>query len=129
LIGLLIPFVCLIILVPKYLRFKESFIKYHKKSETLSLYLDDNSIEKIEIINSGNDSIKFSPPEALLKDIGSAYYVSGFWKYSLTARLLITRKNGERNHMLTDGHFYGPYKGKFFMTDSNVLKKYLSNKP
>ncbi len=128
-ISLLIPLICFIILIPKYLRFKESFIKYHNKSENLSLYLDDNSIEKVEIIKSGNDTIKFASPEALLKDIGSAYYVSGFWKYSLTTRLLITWKNGQRKYIITDGHLYDTYKGKVFMTDSNVLEKYISNKP
>lgn len=114
----------IIIFLSLYLSALNSFINYQKSTTILSHFLDKKSITNIKIIKS-EDTTKINNISPFLNEIGTAKYKRGVWKYQKKYKILLTHNNGDKDSILSNGEIFGPYQGRYFFSDSNVVENYI----
>ncbi len=121
--SLLFTLACLVIFSPFLISARHSFIKYQIETTRLYHYLEENSIVKIEIVTAGI-TINVSDVSGLIQDLLSAKYIQGPRKYAKKEVIIITRKSGKTENIITNGQLFY-YRNKYFIADSNVVDKYI----
>lgn len=115
----------IIIFTPFFLNAKQSFLNYQFNTTKLRHYLEYQEIEDAHIIFYSKDTVKVDQLNDFIEDIGSAKYKQGSWKYIKTINIILKMKNGLTENIYTDGEIFGAYKGKFFYSDKDIIKKYM----
>jgi hypothetical protein len=124
--GIIITVIGVIIFIPFFLGAKQSFIEYQDGTTQLNHYLDEHSITEATII-SFTDTVPVKQLDDFKREIGYAKYKKGYWKYGKIIKIIFKRTDGSKDSISTNGQLFGPYKDKYFATDSDVIKKYLED--
>lgn len=121
--SLTVTVIGVIVFMPFFLSSRQSFLDYQNGITQLQHYLDIQTITESQIITD-SDTIQVEKLDDFIRDIGSAKYKKGPWKYAKTIKLIFTRTDGSKDSIFTNGQMFGAYKGKYFSTDQNVIDKY-----
>lgn len=113
-----------LIFIPFLLSERQSFIEFQKSSDLIGHYYDRFDITKAIIITS-RDTIEIKNINEFTFKISGAQYKSGLWKYMKTMKIIYIYKNGNKDTIPTNGQIYGPFKGKYFVSEQNEIEKYL----
>gem|GEM_PF-3224381 len=114
----------IIVFIPFFLSARQSFLDYQNGTTQLQHYLDRQTITQAQIITQ-TDTIEVEQLEDFIRDIGYAKYKREPWKYAKKIKLMFKRTDGGKDSIFTNGQMFGPYKGKYFSTDQNVIDKYI----
>lgn len=125
LISLAITIIGVVIFIPFFISIRQSFLNYQDSTTSLYHYLESKTISSVYIVQS-TDTIQIENTRDFLRDIGSAKYKPGRWKYVKKMEIIIGRVDGKRDLLSTNGKILGEYKEKFFEVDENFLPKYLA---
>ncbi len=126
LISLTVTVIGIIVFIPFFLSARQSFIDYQNGTTQLRHYLDRQTITGAQIITH-SDTIQIEQLDDFIRDIGYAEYKSGPWKYAKKIKLVFKQTDGSKDSIFTNGQMFGPYKGKYFSTDRNIIDKYIDN--
>jgi hypothetical protein len=124
LISLIVGVSSIIVITPYFISARQSVLDYQAGIVQLQHYLDQPTITAAQIIMN-KDTIQIQQLDVFLNDIGLAKYRRGPWKFAKKIKLKFERTDGSNDSITTNGEMFGPYKGKYFRADQNVLEKYL----
>jgi hypothetical protein len=116
----------IIVFSPFFISARQSLLNYQNKATQLQQYLNTQTIIGVQIITH-TDTIKVSEVDSFVSHIGSATSLRRPVKYAKSIKLIFEHSNGKKDTLLTNGQIFGPYKGKFFKTEINVIDNYLRN--
>lgn len=103
---------------------RQSYINYQRNSTQLFHYFNKRVEVRAEIIK-GTGIIEVHPLDEFLDDIGNAKYKPGIWKFSNSVKVILYLEDGTKDSIQSNGQIFGPYDGKYFSTEENVLEKYM----
>lgn len=123
-VSLLVTLTVVLIIAGVLLYQRQSYLDYQRKNTQLEHYFNKQVEVKAEIIQ-GTSSIEAVPLDEFMDDIGSAKYKAGVWKFAKSFKIMFYLEDGSKDSIMTNGQIFGPYRGKYFATEENVLEKYM----
>lgn len=122
--SLIITLIGVIVFIPFCISARQSFLEYQNGTTQLQHYLNKQTISEAQIITH-TDTIQVKQLEDFIIDISLARYKRGAWEYTKDIKLLFKRTDGSKDSIFTNGQMFGAYKGMYFLTDKNVIDKYI----
>ena len=119
-----ITLIGVVIFIPFLLSARQSFINYQDRTTKLLQYIGVKTIKESQIFTH-TDTVHVKQLEDFIRDIGYAKQ-TGPWKYGKEYKIMFERTDGSEDSIFTNGRIFGPYNGKYFSTDRNVVAKYLA---
>jgi hypothetical protein len=116
----------IIVFSPFFISARQTLLNYQNKATQLQQYLNTQTIIGVQIITH-TDTIKVSEVHSFVSHIDSATSLRWPVKYAKSIKLIFEHSNGQKDTLLTNGQIFGPYQGKFFKTEINVIDNYLRN--
>ncbi|ABG58422.1 hypothetical protein [Cytophaga hutchinsonii] len=104
-----------------------TLFKKYTPDDNLGNHFEQESISAVMIIQ-WKDTVQINDVARFLDKMHSVQQVLGPVKFQNKGRIIVIRKNGRKDSIHTNGHGYGPYKGKWYQSDKNVLEEYFKEK-
>ncbi len=125
--SIVVTLIGLLICIPFYFTERWSFIDRKYSQVMLIDYLDSREVSKVQLLIR-EDTIPIDYCENFFHVIGTASYSQGMWKYQKSMKILIWKKDGIKDSILSNGDLF-EFKGKFFKAEENLVEKYLKMAP
>lgn len=121
---------CIIILIgiaistPFGLSARKSFIRYKSGEMQLQDYIGKEKINEVQLITN-LDTIQVEEIDCFIRDISMVKYKKGLWKYPKRIKIMIRYTDGGIDSIYTNQNGFFHYKEMDFITDKNIMEKYL----